>query len=67
VTWNASNVNNIPVPIKRELECFWCDKLKSFIGPLKIKGRVLKKFNMWSNMSEPRALDRYEFHAFLIW
>jgi hypothetical protein len=43
VSWNASSVNTIHVPVKRRIGmCLEC-MLKNFEGPLKIKGRVIKK------------------------
>jgi hypothetical protein len=42
--------------------------LKNYEDPLKLKGRVYKNyFNIWSNMSQPWALDLYNFQAFFIW
>ncbi len=35
VTWNASSVSTVHVPVKGELQCVWCSRLKNFKGPNK--------------------------------
>jgi hypothetical protein len=39
--------------------------IKNFEGPLNIKDKLKFLLNIWSNMSESRALDWYHFRALL--
>ncbi len=56
-----------PVIIQQtELVLIWCDMLKNFKGPLRIKGRVSNSFNICSNKSQQRTFHLYHFQALLI-